>query len=320
MKRRSTTFLMMFLLAASSAMAHAHAKLVEAVDFGSNPGHLQMFYYVPPSLPADAPLVVVAHGCLQTAQEMADTSGWVELATKYHFALLFPQTSKANEPWAGCFRTWEPAQQVRGAGEPLSVWQMIEHMRVLFPLSKTRTYITGVSSGGHLTNEMLATYPDVFAAGAPESSFPYKCAMSAKDLATCAAGKRHYTAKQWGDLVRSGDPGYAGPWPRVQIWHGGQDPVIKPVNQHLEALQWTNVHGIDASQGQKDELLSQPRISYRAKDGEVMVQTITVRGMKHGIAVDPGTGPGQCGTTGPYAHAAGICAAYWIGKFFGVVH
>ncbi|WP_449426255.1 hypothetical protein [Rhodanobacter lindaniclasticus] len=81
MKRSSITPWMMFLPMAFGTMAHAHAPLVEATDFGSNPGHLRMFYYVPPpQLPADAPLVVVAHGCLQTAQEMADTSGWVELA------------------------------------------------------------------------------------------------------------------------------------------------------------------------------------------------------------------------------------------------
>ncbi|CAM5611245.1 hypothetical protein [Rhodanobacter lindaniclasticus] len=166
---------------------------------------------------------------------------------------------------------------------------------------------------------MLATYPDVFAAGAPESSFPYKCALSAADLGPCASGERHETAEQWGDLVRSGDPGYAGPWPRVQLWHGAEDPVIKPANLQQEVLQWTNVHGVDADHGQRDERLSQPRVSYRDKQGEVVVQTITVQGMKHGIAVDPGTGPEQCGTTGPYAIDANICAAYWIGRFFGVV-
>lgn len=35
--------------------------------------------------------------------------------------------------------------------------------------------------------------------------------------------------------------------------------------------------------------------------------------------MDPGEGRTQCGGTGPYAHDADICAAYWIGKFFGVV-
>jgi poly(3-hydroxybutyrate) depolymerase len=43
-------------------------KLIEISSFGSNPGNLRMLTYVPPQLPASAPLVVVLHGCLQTAR------------------------------------------------------------------------------------------------------------------------------------------------------------------------------------------------------------------------------------------------------------
>lgn len=297
--------------------ASAQPTLTEVRDFGSNPGHLQMFYYVPAELPADAPLVVVAHGCLQTAKQLADTSGWVEMADRFGVALVFPQTSKANEPWAGCFRTWEPAHQQRDAGEPLSVRQMIDYMRRLFPLSGSRTYMTGVSSGGHLTNVMLATYPEVFLAGAPQSSFPYKCAMAAPDLAPCATASRGYSAGQWGDLVRNADPGYQGPWPRVQIWHGMEDPVIRYPNLHEQVLQWTSVHGVDAVADEEDELLSNPRAGY-ATGGGIVVQTVSVRNMKHGVAVDPGDGPRQCGKVGSFAIDVDICAAYWISEFFGI--
>ncbi|HRN61345.1 MAG TPA: PHB depolymerase family esterase [Luteimonas sp.] len=318
MKRGWSKAVLLALLCMAGAAAQAQPFLTQVREFGSNPGTLRMFYYVPARLPADAPLVVVAHGCLGNAREIALTSGWVELADRFGIALLFPETSKQNEPWAGCFRTWEPAHQARDAGEPLSVRQMIGHMQALFPLDKSKTYMAGVSSGGHLTQVMMATYPEVFAATAVQSSFPYKCAMAASDLGPCAAAGREHSAVEWGDLVRGARPGYEGPWPRVQLWHGQQDTIMHYPNLQQLVLQWTNVHGIDAIADREDEILSNPRASYATADGDVRVEAVTVTAMGHAIAVDPGDGPTQCGTTAMFAADVDICAAYWISEFFGI--
>lgn len=312
---RSGLALAIALLGTGAATA---APLTEYTGFGSNPGNLRMFSYVPSGFPANGPLVVVAHGCSQTAQNIADTSGWIELANTYKIALIFPQTSTANEPSGGCFRTWLPAHQERGAGEPLSVKQMIDYMKTLYSIAPGRVFITGLSSGGHLTNVMLATYPDVFAAGAPQSSFPYKCATTAAQLSLCSSGSVNYSSSVWGNLARSGYPGYTGPRPKVQIWHGSADPLINLTNQYKQVQQWTDALGTDATADQYQVLLGQPRYYYKLGTTSV-VETITVQYMGHAIAVDPGTGTGQCGMTGTYAADFNICAAYWIGKFFGVV-
>ena len=42
-------------------------KLEDVTEFGANPGALRMLRFVPPGLPPGAPLVVVLHGCTQTA-------------------------------------------------------------------------------------------------------------------------------------------------------------------------------------------------------------------------------------------------------------
>jgi poly(3-hydroxybutyrate) depolymerase len=49
----------------------APSKLSERMDFGDNPGALRMFTYTPPSLPEKAPLVVILHGCGQSAGDYA---------------------------------------------------------------------------------------------------------------------------------------------------------------------------------------------------------------------------------------------------------
>src|SRR3954466_5043497 len=57
---------------------------VEVTSFGSNPGNLRMFKYVPDNLPSAAPLVVVLHGCTQNARTYATESGWLQLADAIH--------------------------------------------------------------------------------------------------------------------------------------------------------------------------------------------------------------------------------------------
>ncbi len=54
--------------------------LVETKQFGTNPGDLRMFSYVPPDLPASAALVVVLHGCGQNAAGYDVGAGWSTLA------------------------------------------------------------------------------------------------------------------------------------------------------------------------------------------------------------------------------------------------
>ncbi len=51
------------------AEAPARIGLTETTDFGDNPGNLRMLSYVPEGLPPGAPLVVVLHGCTQSAGE-----------------------------------------------------------------------------------------------------------------------------------------------------------------------------------------------------------------------------------------------------------
>src|SRR5947209_4827795 len=71
-------------------------RLTEVVGFGSNPGALRMFKYVP-AQPEPA-LVVVLHGCTQTAASYDLGAGWSTLADRYGFVLLLPQQQAANNP------------------------------------------------------------------------------------------------------------------------------------------------------------------------------------------------------------------------------
>src|SRR5688572_6882158 len=109
-----------------AAMApRAIDRLVEILDFGSNPGQLRMCAYVPAALGPSAPLVVVLHGCTQTAESYDAGAGWSALADMHGFALLFAEQQRPNNANL-CFNWFKITDIKRDRGEPLSIRQMIE--------------------------------------------------------------------------------------------------------------------------------------------------------------------------------------------------
>src|ERR1700685_3920100 len=104
----------------SLAAGIAPSKLNEQADFGDNPGSLRMFTYVPPSLLKKAPLVVILHGCGQSAADYATGAGWITLADELGFAVLAPEQTRANNMNA-CFNWFQPGDNARGYGEAASI-------------------------------------------------------------------------------------------------------------------------------------------------------------------------------------------------------
>src|ERR1700709_2894584 len=70
--------------------------LAETGHFGTNPGALKMFAFVPEHLARAPALVVVLHGCGQTAAGYDIGAGWSTLAKRYGFALLMPEHTASN--------------------------------------------------------------------------------------------------------------------------------------------------------------------------------------------------------------------------------
>src|ERR1700759_5574502 len=100
--------------------------LVEARDFGPNPGALRMFTFVPENIQHRA-LVVVLHGCGQNAAGYDRGAGWSTLAHHYGFAVLLPEQQTSNNAH-GCFNWFNTEDVTRGSGEVASIRQMIARM------------------------------------------------------------------------------------------------------------------------------------------------------------------------------------------------
>src|SRR5690242_2678934 len=153
------------------------SRLQEVCGFGSNPGKLRMFTYRPQFLAEHPALMVVLHGCTQTAAGYDQGAGWSTLADRYGFALLLPEQQRSNNP-NGCFNWFLPAHSRRDRGEVLSIRQMIETSVVDHGVDRRRIFITGLSAGGAMTSNLLACYPEVFAGGAIIAGIPFGAATN----------------------------------------------------------------------------------------------------------------------------------------------
>lgn len=303
--------------AAGLLMQAASAQtLTPVTGFGSNPGALSAFKYIPSGLPAGAPLVVALHGCAQSASNYDAETGWVLLADRWKFALLLPEQSTANNS-SRCFNWFEAGDIARGAGEALSIKQAVDKVRSDHLLDPARIYVTGLSAGGAMTAVMMATYPDVFAGGAIIAGVPYQCGTGLTQAFSCMNPGSDLSPAQWGNRVRAASS-HAGPWPRVSIWHGDADTTVRPANAQESMEQWTNVHGADQTPEVQDSVGGYPRRQYHNAAGQIVVETWSITGMGHGTPVDPGSGERQCGSAGAYILDVNLCSSWYISKFFGL--
>jgi poly(hydroxyalkanoate) depolymerase family esterase len=301
---------------ASPALANT-STLTQVSSFGSNPGGLQMFDYVPASATSNAPLVVALHGCTQQASDYYNDSGWPKYADEWGFDLVFPQQTSSNNS-SDCFDWFTPSDDSRGQGEAGSIIQMVDYMQAHYSINAKRIYVTGLSAGGGMTADLLADYPDVFASGAVDSGLPAQCATSQTAAYTCMDGAVSKSVAQWAALATNSDPGYTGKWPTVQIWQGTADYTVNTANSTELMDQWTGVWGISQTPSSTETLTGgTTERDYDNSAGQPVVETFAISGMGHGLAVNPGSAANQCGATGAY-FLDYICSTYYTATFWGL--
>jgi feruloyl esterase len=128
--------------------------------------------------------------------------------------------------------------------------------------------------------------------------------------------ERAPSSRALGDRVRAASQ-HRGPWPKVSVWHGTADAIVKPSNADHSVKQWLNVQGLSEAASREDYLGRHLRRRWNDANGDALVESITVAGMQHGVPL--ASGDANCdGRPGPFFLEAGISSTWHIAGFWGL--
>lgn len=267
-----------------SAPAAQAATLTEIRDFGENPSNLGMHLYVPDNVQERPAVLVAVHYCTGSGPAFYSGTEFASLADRHGFVVIYPSATRSGQ----CFDVSSPQALTRGGGsDPVGIRSMVGYVEAHHNADPGRVFVAGASSGAMMTNVLLGNYPDVFQAGAAYMGVPFGCFATTDGSgwnSQCANGQISRGPQEWGDIARAAHPGYRGPRPRMQLWHGTQDAILHYNNFGEEIKQWTDVLGVS----QTPVLTDSPRPNWtRTRYGDAgeraPVEAVSLDGVGHDL-------------------------------------
>ena len=228
-------------------------------------------------------LVVMLHGCTQSADDFAAGTQMNRLADEHGFVVVYPeQASGANA--SRCWNWFRAEDQVRGAGEPALLAGLVQAVVAEHPVDPARVYVAGLSAGAAMAVVLGETYPELFAAVGAHSGLPY---AAAHDIPSAMAAMKGHGAMGMGHLP--GTP--ADPRRQAQqavpviVFHGDRDHTVQHSNGEQIVRQATSAHAAGLSarteQGQSPSGRSYTRTRHTNAQGQCLVEAWTLHGAGH---------------------------------------
>lgn len=208
-----------------------------AGDFLSEHGSRQYALWLPAGLADGMPLVVVLHGCLQDAADIARGTGFNDRANASGFLVLYPEQPEMISP-TRCWRWFSREHQTRGGGEPALIAGLTRQVARQYRVDTARVYIAGFGAGGAMALNAAAGYPDVFAAAAVHSTVPYGSAANPMQAFTVMRGAQPDDSLAPERVLAARGVAARHPPPPLLIIHGARDETTIARNADQLARQW----------------------------------------------------------------------------------
>ena len=194
------------------------------------------------------PLVVMLHGCTQTARDFAAGTQMNRLAEEYGFVVVYPQQTRTYNQNL-CWNWFASANQYRGSGEPAILAGIVQTMKqeqTSWSIDPHRIYVAGHSAGAAMAVILGATYPDLFAAIGVHSGLEYQAASSLNNSLK-AMYQGGPDPVQQGQAAYDAMGGAARVVPTI-VFHGTHDQTVSSINGDQVVQQWMHTDQL-ASQG-----------------------------------------------------------------------
>jgi poly(hydroxyalkanoate) depolymerase family esterase len=220
------------------------------------------------------PLVVMLHGCKQTAEDFAAGTRMNAHAERHSCLVAYPaQSSAANG--SKCWNWFSPQHQTRGNGEASLIAGITQEVVEDFTIDPRRIYVAGLSAGGAAAAIMGTAYPDLYAAVGVHSGL--------------ACGAAHDVPSAF-TAMRLGEPSVGGatsPGPRLMIptivFHGDRDRTVNPRNGEQVLAQAGTGRELERTieRGQVPGGHAYTRTLYTERNGQVVLESWIVYGAGH---------------------------------------
>ena len=179
---------------------------------------------------ASLPLVVMLHGCQQTAPDFAAATRMNQLAERKGFAVLYPQQSAAGDAHR-CWHWYQRSIQ-KGQGDVQVIAELITQVQQRCGLDTSRTYAAGLSAGAALATILALRNPELIAALGVHSAPVFGAADSTiSGYRVMQRGAARVVGEVAGEVARAiaaARPPLGG-MPAIVI-HGDRDAVVRRIN------------------------------------------------------------------------------------------
>jgi poly(hydroxyalkanoate) depolymerase family esterase len=188
---------------------------------------MRYWLYLPNRLTPPEGLIVMLHGCHQSATQFAQGTRMNLHAEKAGYAVLYPQQLTSHHAQR-CWKWFDRATQA-GGGDVPTIIGMIRKVLTQYPIDRRRIYVAGISAGAGMANILALSHPDLFAAMGLHSGPVFGAAhntLSGIGVMQHGAGLRADSIAQ--DILQQ--PAQFPGMPAILI-QGQSDTVVRPINQ-----------------------------------------------------------------------------------------
>ena len=259
-------------------------------SFTNHAGSREYRLYVPSSYAsepsasdnASVPLVVMLHGCTQSAEDFAAGTRMNALAEQQGFLVAWPvQPSNANT--SRCWNWFRPQDQARDRGEPALIAGITREIASSYRVDARRIFVAGLSAGAAMAVILGTTYPELYSAVGAHSGLPYAVAH---DLPSALAAMRGGRPPVNGPGAR-GPATIMGPGVPMIVFHGDGDQTVHVRNGEviLEAAlvarpDRAQLH-VELMNGASGDGRAYTRLIHRDAAGHAVAEAWTLRGAGH---------------------------------------